>query len=466
MRTHFTIRVFAAGILFAMLSLSAAAEKRAFIVGVGAYDELTDLQKTEGDAAGYTNLFGNELGYTVTTLGNQKKRRDFVAAFDEFARSITPGDEVVFIFSGHGWSDGGDNYLSFSDAPKGVSEAVLISETVPLEKEVMARLRARGPKVLLAIIDACRDENYDPLTKSNGTLEKGIVRISANEGELILYSAAQGQTSLDRLSNTDPSQYSVFTRVLLPKLRDTSTPLARIANETRSEVQRLAGTIKHLQRPEMMLGIDLDYCLSGDCAGRTVTDQDDLDWQRFSKINTREAFATYLRLHPAGKHVGDARVAMTALMLKETIDDQFLEAGNQAESLNDEPVPVVSAPDTYASGSTGASGGVGSRPLGDVPTPLWNSTLDSLNFMKLVHKDRGARLVETDWQTFDSAPGERLKVIVRFPGNGISRSSLKVSVFRQVYNGVAWVDAEVSPKTEEDLSSAIIGRAQRIAQRK
>ena len=188
-----------------------------------------------------------------------------MAAFDEFVRSISPGDEVVFVFSGHGWSDGGDNYLSFSDAPKGVSEAVLQSETIALKQQVMARLRSQNPKILLAIIDACRDESYDPLTKSNGSLEKGIVRISANEGELILYSAAQGQTSLDRLSNADSSKYSVFTRVLLPRLSDTARPLARIANETRTEVQRLAGTISHPQRPEMMLGIDLDFCLSGSC---------------------------------------------------------------------------------------------------------------------------------------------------------------------------------------------------------
>ena len=258
-------RVLAVICLAAAFALSASADKRAFIVGVGDYSELTDLQKTEGDAAGYTQLFGSELGFDVATVSGQKKRRDFVAAFDQFASSIAPGDEVVFVFSGHGWSDGADNYLSFSDAPRGVSEAVLRSETIALKQDIMSRLRARNPRVLLAIIDACRDENYDPLTKSAGSLDKGIIRITANEGELILYSAAQGQTSLDRLSNSDASNYSVFTRVLLPKLRETSKPLARIANDTREEVQRLAGTISHPQRPEMMMGIDLDFCLSPPC---------------------------------------------------------------------------------------------------------------------------------------------------------------------------------------------------------
>jgi len=259
-------RILAVVFSAALLALSAQAEKRAFVVGVGEYDELSDLQKTIGDANGYSDLFGRELGYQVTGVANTKKRRDFLAAFDVFARSVAPGDEVVFVFSGHGWSDGAENYLSFSDAPRGVSEAVLRGETIALKQHVMRRLRARNPKFLLAIIDACRDENYDPLTKSSGTLEKGIVRISAFEGELILYSAAQGQTSLDRLSNSDPSNYSVFTRVLLPQLRDTSKPLSRIANDTRAKVQQLASSISHPQRPEMMMGIDLDFCLSGVCA--------------------------------------------------------------------------------------------------------------------------------------------------------------------------------------------------------
>ena len=253
--------------------ISEAQTRRAFIVGVGEYDQLTDLQKTNGDARGYAELFGVEFGFSITTLEQtRKKRRDFIARFDSFVSSVQSGDEIVFVFSGHGWSANGDNYLSFSDAPTRVSEAVLKAETVALEQYVMARLRARSPKLILAIIDACRNENYGSLTRSTGRLTKGIGRMSPEEGELILYSAGAGEESLDRLSDTDDSSpYSVFTRELLPRLREASDrPLAQIADETRAAVQSLAKTVKHDQRPEMMLGIGLNYCFSGTCTIATA----------------------------------------------------------------------------------------------------------------------------------------------------------------------------------------------------
>lgn len=303
----------------AMLAPSAVAQaKRAFIVGVGAYEELTDLRKTVGDANGYEKLFDDTLGFQVTRLTGSQKRRDFVAAFDAFVRSIGPRDEVAFIFSGHGWSDGSDNYLSLADTPRGVSEAVLQNETIPLQRMVMARLRSRNPKLILAIIDACRDEQYGSLTKSAGALDKGIVRISANEGELILYSSGAGQTSLDRLSDADPSPYSVFTRALLPKLANPNRPLATIADEARSEVQTLAGSISHPQRPEMMIGISLNYCLSGSCVapaapGRQLAplDADTALWVEITSSRRSGApcddYRRYLEAFPDGINSGRAR---------------------------------------------------------------------------------------------------------------------------------------------------------------
>ncbi|MEM8634342.1 MAG: SUMF1/EgtB/PvdO family nonheme iron enzyme [Pseudomonadota bacterium] len=301
-------------IVASAFSLADAQTKRAFIVGVGAYDELTDLRKTVGDANGYETLFEDSLGFEVTRLTGSQNRRDFVAAFDQFVRSISPEDEVAFVFSGHGWSDGSDNYLSFADTPRGVSEAVLQSETIPLQRMVMARLRAQNPKLILAIIDACRDEQYGSLTRSTGALDKGIVRISANEGELILYSSGAGQTSLDRLSDADPSPYSVFTRELLPRLARTDRPLATIADETRTAVQRQAGTISHPQRPEMMLGIGLNFCLSGSCAtpsGSPLLDADTELWLEVTRTKRSGAscddYRRYLAAFPDGAFAERAR---------------------------------------------------------------------------------------------------------------------------------------------------------------
>lgn len=255
-------------ILSGMLTLSAfagiasAQTKRAFVVGVGAYDELQDLQKTVNDADGYSQVFRDDLEFQVTTLINPD-RYEFIAAFDTFLRNVAPGDDVAFVFSGHGWSDGAENFLALSDAPESAPEAVVRADTIALKSYVLAGIRSRKPNLNLAIIDACRNNPFDTLAKS--AAPKGLTRISANEGELILYSAGAAQQSLDRLADDDPSTYSVFSRILLPKLSHAERPLALIADETRSEVQSLAARVGHAQRPEMMLGVSLGFCFAGKC---------------------------------------------------------------------------------------------------------------------------------------------------------------------------------------------------------
>ena len=104
-------------LISACLAMMAAAQtNRALIVGVGEYAELTDLQKTVGDASGYSGVFADDLGFEVTPLINPDTDT-FLEQFDAFLQTIQPGDRVAFIFSGHGWSDGGQNYLALSDAP-------------------------------------------------------------------------------------------------------------------------------------------------------------------------------------------------------------------------------------------------------------------------------------------------------------------------------------------------------------
>ena len=130
----------------ALAGPASAEAKRAFVVGVGDYEDLPDLQKTVSDAGGYSKVFRDDLGFDVTTLINPD-RYEFIVAFDTFLRSIAPGDEIAFIFSGHGWSDGAENYLALSDAPESAPEAVVRADTIALKSFVLAELRARKPRL-------------------------------------------------------------------------------------------------------------------------------------------------------------------------------------------------------------------------------------------------------------------------------------------------------------------------------
>ena len=304
MRAFFLI--FAAWLI---ASFPAEADKRAFIVGVGDYDELTDLQKTLGDAQGYSEVFETNLGFQVTRLLDPTLE-EFLIAFDAFSESVAPGDEVAFIFSGHGWSDGGDNFLALKDAPLQSSERMLKRATVSLSVVVLDELKGRKPGVLFTIIDACRDNPFDLGTR---TMTRGLVRQEMVQGTLVVYAAGAREKALDRLSPDDASPYSVFTRSLLPKLRDPGRPLMRSVDEARNEVAALATTIGHQQRPAIYSDISLDFCFAGICnTAAGELDQETQDWVYLSSgsytaIDPCTKYARHLETYPNGKFAEVAR---------------------------------------------------------------------------------------------------------------------------------------------------------------
>jgi len=350
----------------ASLPVLAHAERRAFIVGSADYENISDLQKTIADADGYEGLFGGQLNFEVSRLSNPTRPK-FAAAFGEFLESIQPGDEIVFIFSGHGWSDGAENYLVMTDAPRDASEFVLKAETMPITSGILSQIKRRNPRMTLAIIDACRDYPFDSLTR--GAFQKGMVRTDVSEGMLVLYAAGSGQKALDRLSNTDDSSYSVFTRVLLPKLAQTDRPLQDIAKDVKDEVRMLAYSINHSQRPAYYDELLGDYCLSGVCTSDVNADIDPETryWLDVTSGSTCFSFQEYLKLYPNGRFAIRAQKLIDASPCAQEEPERSMASSNR---LRDSPIVVKQAPkrnydfEDMSESSTGAGAselGSGSR---------------------------------------------------------------------------------------------------------
>ena|GEM_PF-401463 len=305
---------FALLLLGAVAATAHAQTKRAFIVGIGDYEELPDLEKTVGDARGYAEIFEEELGYEVTLLDDNPGRVEFITAFDAFRSSIAPGDDVAFIFSGHGWSDGAENYLVLSDAEQDASEIQLTLDTVGVTRFILENIKSRNPRVTIAIIDACRDYPFASITRSG--FEKGLVRTEVSEGTMVMYAAGSHQKALDRLGADDPSPYSVFTRVLLPKLSEADRPLHDIAREVKTEVRTLAEEIDHDQNPAYYDELLGDFCLSGECR-EVAPAGPGPDTAAFTEataiVGTEEgcrALFNYLDDFPDGKHRNVARILL------------------------------------------------------------------------------------------------------------------------------------------------------------
>ena len=93
---------------------------------------------------------------------------------------------------------------------------------------------------------------------------------------------------------------------------------------------------------------------------------------------------------------------------------------------------------------------------------LWRATLDTVSFMPLASADPFGGVVLTDWYQPPAANGERFKVSVFILGQQLRSDAVRVSVFRQVQRGNAWVDAPVAQATGADLEDRILARAREL----
>jgi len=109
-------------------------------------------------------------GFSVVKHTDLENRR-MIEVLADFYDRIRPGDPVVFVFAGHGWSDGRQNYLLPADIRAEGSETLLAKDSFALRNGlngILDEVSARGPALTVAIVDACRNNPFQPV---NGTRE-------------------------------------------------------------------------------------------------------------------------------------------------------------------------------------------------------------------------------------------------------------------------------------------------------
>jgi hypothetical protein len=257
-----------AGLLALVVApLAAMAEKRhAFVVGINVYDKLPahhQLKKAVGDARAMGEAL-TSLGFAVTPLYDVK-RGELVERWSQFLEQVRPGDTVAVVFSGHGIELEGANYLLPRDVPRVRTgrESQLRNESLSFG-QMMTDLRERRPRFAFVVLDACRDNPFEEGGKTVGG-KRGLVQVEPLEGTFVMFSAGAGQTALDRLSETDAAATSVFTRTLVPLMRQPGLSLLDMADSVGEQVRALASTIGHRQRPAFYSNVDggRRVCLAG-----------------------------------------------------------------------------------------------------------------------------------------------------------------------------------------------------------
>ncbi len=93
---------------------------------------------------------------------------------------------------------------------------------------------------------------------------------------------------------------------------------------------------------------------------------------------------------------------------------------------------------------------------------LWRGALDTLSFMPLASADPFGGVIITDWYQPPAASGERFKATAYILGRQLRADAVRVSIFRQVQQGNAWVDAPVSAETVGEIENKVLARAREL----
>lgn len=227
-----------------------ASERRlALVIGIDAYESVPRLQKAVNDARAMAAAL-KDLGFDVI-LGENLDRRGINRKLLELESRITAGDVVFFFFAGHGFEIRNQNYLLPADVPQALEgQENLITAEAFAADQVLDRIRSRGARTLVAVLDACRNNPFEqPGIGRALPGSRGLARIDPPNGVFVVFSAGVKQEAIDRLGDADPDPNSVFTRVFLRHLKTPGLSIDQVVKRTRVAVHDLARTIGREQTP-------------------------------------------------------------------------------------------------------------------------------------------------------------------------------------------------------------------------
>lgn len=280
-RWRFSLLLFA---VLGLLILSAAvseAKRIAFVVGISQYDNFADHQQLDNsvyDARAVSQTLG-DLGFEVID-GINLTVSEFDKKWKQVLDSTTSEDTLVFFFSGHGVEVHKENFLLPRDMPyfQHGRHKQFQRKSVSLF-DLMDDLRMgdrQPPKVTVMILDACRDDPTIPpeFKPKGGAPRGGLAEIPKDKakGTFIMYAAAPGKVALDRLGPEDQQKKSVYTRTLLPLLKQPSLSIQDLAIKVREEVYKSTKKVGFEQLPEYTDGLIGRFCLAG-CQTRDAPEE-------------------------------------------------------------------------------------------------------------------------------------------------------------------------------------------------
>ena len=185
-----------------------AVAKFALVIGNSSYSGYRRNLKNPANDSRLMAQSLRKLGFDVR-LGNDLDRARMTQVVSDFADGLPEGATALVFYAGHGMQIGGASYL----VP--VDMIVTSEQSVPLRayplKTLLERLSASKSSVNLVVLDACRDNPFQPETpiRYRSFNNLGLAPVQAPVGTVLAYSTSPGQLAAD-----GQAAHSVYTAAL------------------------------------------------------------------------------------------------------------------------------------------------------------------------------------------------------------------------------------------------------------
>jgi len=324
------------------------AKRVALVIGNDHYEGVPPLQNAVADARSMAAAL-ERAGFAVT-LKTDANLPSMKQAMRNFKAKLSGGDEAVFFYSGHGVQLGAANYLLPVDIISDNEEQVK-DDSIPLQR-LLDDLQDQKVKFALAIIDACRNNPFKGKGRSIGGT-RGLAATSAANGQMIIFSAGNGQQALDRLGDTDKHANGVFTRALIEEMQKPGIEVHQVLRSVRSRVVAMAKSVNHDQMPALYDQVEGDFLfypeqiapsvnnvpipMHSNVQAKSKENIEDEHWDAIKDSSDHSLFQQYRQSYPSGRYLAMADMRIIQLK-KNMVVVPSLEA--EAQRVNGEPEMV------------------------------------------------------------------------------------------------------------------------------
>jgi hypothetical protein len=227
------VRLMVVGLVAAFASAALAAPlqsaQHALVIGNANYSQ-RPLANPGNDARLMANTL-RKLGFTVT-LRHDLGRKAMFDSVKAFADSLPDGAVAMVYFAGHGMQINGANYLLPTDLTL-TSEQGSAQRAFPLQT-LMDRLGSGRSAVNIVVLDACRDNPFQPPARYRSYSQLGLARVTSPQGMVVAYSTAPGQQSPDGVGRPN----SLYTETLAAEMQKSGLSIEKILKSVAETIRK------------------------------------------------------------------------------------------------------------------------------------------------------------------------------------------------------------------------------------